>query len=183
MGVSLLLQASEASALTGSGKQDLPLPKPGSTPSVQIVQTAPQNAPAERVSVSMESNATTQQEPEHTGAPLPLNEAERLGYLCGLGILDTEPEKRFDEITRLCCLVFKVLQHAERLGMRQGLAPSGASRLDSCFGSPRAHACRPLVLQTPIALVSLVDKDRQWFKSVVGLTVRETDRKSSFCAW
>ena len=37
--------------------------------------------------------------------------------------------------------------------------------------------------QTPIALVSLVDKDRQWFKSVVGLEVRQTDRKSSFCAW
>lgn len=36
----------------------------------------------------------------------------------------------------------------------------------------------------PIVLVSIVDTDRQWFKSVVGLPgVTETDRKSSFCAW
>lgn len=53
------------------------------------------------------------------------------------------PERRFDDITKLCCMVFKV----------------------------------------PIALVSLVDRDRQWFKSAQGLDARETDRKSSFCAW
>ena len=35
----------------------------------------------------------------------------------------------------------------------------------------------------PIAIVSLVEKERQWFKSVVGLSVQETDRTSSFCAW
>lgn len=34
----------------------------------------------------------------------------------------------------------------------------------------------------PIALVSLVDSDRQWFKARVGLDVCETDRASSFCA-
>lgn len=33
----------------------------------------------------------------------------------------------------------------------------------------------------PIALVSLVDADRQWFKSCVGLAVRETSRDISFC--
>lgn len=33
----------------------------------------------------------------------------------------------------------------------------------------------------PIAVVSLVDKDRQWFKSVLGLPVRETPRSISFC--
>jgi GAF domain-containing protein len=37
--------------------------------------------------------------------------------------------------------------------------------------------------QVPIALVSLVDKDRQWFKSVQGLQTDNTDRQSSFCAW
>jgi len=36
---------------------------------------------------------------------------------------------------------------------------------------------------TPIALISLVDKDRQWFKSHYGLNVSETDRASSFCAY
>ena len=36
-------------------------------------------------------------------------------------------------------------------------------------------------LDVPIALVTLLDKSRQWFKSCVGLDVRETDRDVAFC--
>ena len=73
--------------------------------------------------------------------PLLHGETQRLKSLHSLKILDTQPEERFDRITRLAQLVFDV----------------------------------------PIALVSLVDSERQWFKSKQGLGATETPRDISFC--
>lgn len=75
-------------------------------------------------------------------APTPTKDEQcRLASLHSLRVLDTDPEERFDRITRLAKRLFNV----------------------------------------PIALVSLVDKERQWFKSAVGLSVKETPRNISFC--
>lgn len=68
-------------------------------------------------------------------------EQDRLKALKSLKILDSQPEKEYDELTELA-----------------------------------AYIC-----DTPVALISLIDKDRQWFKSKIGLDVCETERKISFC--
>ena len=67
---------------------------------------------------------------------LPSNEDQRLEELRRYAVLDTAPEKAFDNITKLAASVFKV----------------------------------------PIAAVTLIDEDRQWFKSCVGLETREVGR-------
>lgn len=75
-------------------------------------------------------------------AALPVNEPQRLARLRALDVLDTLPERAYDDIAAL------------------------------------AQA----VCGTPVALVSLVDETRQWFKSRIGLDMTETPREVAFCA-
>ncbi|NEZ58379.1 response regulator [Leptolyngbyaceae cyanobacterium CCMR0082] len=39
------------------------------------------------------------------------------------------------------------------------------------------------ICQTPVSLISLVDKHRQWFKSVCGLDINQTPRQQAFCGY
>ncbi len=49
-------------------------------------------------------------------------------------------------------------------------------------GFDDAVALVRLVCDVPIALVSLVDRDRQWFKAASGVTLGETARDTSVCS-
>nr|WP_297457467.1 EAL domain-containing protein [uncultured Halomonas sp.] len=76
---------------------------------------------------------------------------------------------------------------------RRQLAVNDRARLDSLestrlldtpfeerFDALTRLACR--LFDVPIALISLVDEKRQWFKSVSGISIRETHVEHSFCA-
>jgi two-component sensor histidine kinase len=71
-----------------------------------------------------------------------LPDPERLAALDSYGILDTVPERGYDDIVELA-----------------------------------RHICR-----TPVALVSLVTGERQWFKAKVGIEMCETPLRQSVCA-
>ena len=76
------------------------------------------------------------------GPPKISNEEESLRALAEYRILGTQPEKCYDDITKIASL--------------------------TC--------------QTPISLMSLVDADKQWFKSRCSFETKETSRYVSFCA-
>ncbi len=78
----------------------------------------------------------------HYNGLMPADESARLAALRRYRILDTDPERPFDDLALL------------------------ASR----------------ICGTPIALITLIDADRQWFKARVGLSTTETSRSISFCA-
>ena len=75
---------------------------------------------------------------------------------------------------------------------KAGFAENEASRLAALHGldildtppDDRFDRLARITAQTfemPIALISLVDRDRQWFKSAIGLDIDETPREVSFC--
>lgn len=74
--------------------------------------------------------------------PIPANETQRLARLHGLGILDTLPQKAFDDISALA----------------------------------------RMICGTPVALITLIDQERQWFKSRIGVQEQETPREVAFCS-
>ncbi len=71
------------------------------------------------------------------------------------------------------------LDEAQRLAALHATTLLGSPPEES-FDRVTRTAAR--MLQVPIALVSLVDRDRQWFKSRTGLEACETTRDISFCA-
>ena len=59
------------------------------------------------------------------------------------------------------------------------------SILDS-FSEPEfddVSALATLICKTPIAVISFIDQDRQWFKARIGVDLCETPRSESFCAY
>ena len=68
---------------------------------------------------------------------------------------------------------------AERLAHLQAL-----NMLDSAIEERFERITRLVcnILDVPISAISLVDDDRQWFKSVQGLNVSETPRSIAFCS-
>jgi serine/threonine protein kinase len=124
---------------------DLPLPL------VLLVERAMQKRPEDRFQSAKElRNAlvSIQQEIAPAEAALadaltaerPQTESARLVALERLEILDTGPEREFDDLARL------------------------ASQLCG----------------TPVALISFLDRDREWYKSAIGLTLREVPRILAF---
>ncbi|MCS2609734.1 GAF domain-containing protein [Halomonas dongshanensis] len=71
-------------------------------------------------------------------------------------------------------------QEAERLAALRELAILDTPS-EAVFDQLTQLACE--LFDAPIALISLLDEHRQWFKSHAGLGVRETARESSFCAY
>ena len=67
---------------------------------------------------------------------------------------------------------------AERLAdlHRYGILDTAAEAEFDDLTELAAHIC-----EVPIALISLVDVERVWFKSAVGLDVPESPRAISFC--
>lgn len=75
-------------------------------------------------------------------AAKPSNESERISTLYEYDLLDSMPEKEYDDVTRIASSICNM----------------------------------------PIALITLIDNERQWFKSKMGIDSSESHRDHAFCA-
>jgi len=123
--------------------------------------------------------------PMHRPAPIADNDEERIDVLRSLSILDTDVEEAFDRITKATAATLKVLPqpvYAAPRDAAMAVVAGGCAEADRRVRALCLCAARGALLQFPITLVSLVDKERQWFKSAVGLGVKETHRDLAFCS-
>lgn len=74
--------------------------------------------------------------------PVPHNEVQRIAALKSYDILDSLPEKSFDDLAQLAAII----------------------------------------CETPGAMITFVDSDRLWYKSMIGFVANEVPRELSFCA-
>lgn len=103
----------------------------------------------------------------------------RAGVRFGQGpVFDTDPPSPFAELRRSGTAPIS-MDESERLAMVHA-AEILDTRPDPAFQSIVrlvSERCR-----LPIAAISIIDVDRQWFQASVGLEVRETPRDHAFCA-
>jgi len=81
--------------------------------------------------------------------------------------------------------VWKAVQAAARDEARRLMALTALNVLDTPpeAAFDRITTLAATLFATPMAIISLVDADRQWFKSSIGVPVLETPRHLAFCNW
>jgi len=116
------------------------------------------------------------------GTGLGLSICQRYAQLMG-GSLTMQSTEGVGATFTLCVPLQTVQQNpAQEQARLQALANLAIMDTDpeAAFDALVAGAAR--LCGTPIALISLVDDRRQWFKARVGLSLSETPREQAFCA-
>ncbi len=91
--------------------------------------------------------------------------ARRLLEKCGGFVIMSDPSHPDDEFERIKTL--------ESYHILDSLDEASFDRITALT----AH-----IFNVPVALITMIDRDRQWMKSCYGTDLRETDRQTAFCA-